>query len=52
MHGRIRGLRTPPRSLEYGHLLVHGVDRSWLLHTVHQLDHLEPQYDRQGSDLL
>jgi hypothetical protein len=29
-------------SLEYGHLLIHGVGRSWMSRPVHQLHYLEP----------
>jgi hypothetical protein len=41
-----------PRSLEYRHMLVHGLDRRWLSNAVCQLDRLEQQHDKQGPGLL
>jgi hypothetical protein len=39
-------------SLEYGHLLVHALDRSWMLVAMHQLHRMEQKHDQQGSGLL
>jgi hypothetical protein len=40
------------RSLEYGHLLVHDLDRSWMPIAMHKLDRMEQEHDQQGSGLL
>ena len=40
-YGRRLGSKNLLRSLEYGHLPVHGMGGYWLPRTVHQLDHLE-----------
>ena len=48
-------LTTPKNvrlSLEYGHLHVHVLDRSWMPGAMYQFDCMEQQYDRQGSCLL
>jgi hypothetical protein len=39
-------------SLEYGHLLVHDLDRPWMPYAIHQLDRMEREHDQQGSGLL
>jgi hypothetical protein len=40
------------RSLEYGHLFVLDLDRSWMPVAMHQLDRMEQEHDQQGSGLL
>jgi hypothetical protein len=39
-------------SLEYGHLLVHDLDRYRMPDTRRQLDRMEQEHGQQGSDLL
>jgi len=39
-------------SLECGHLLVHDLDRSWMLVAMHQLYRVGKKHDKQGSGLL
>jgi hypothetical protein len=39
-------------SLEYGHLLVHDLDRTRMPIAMHKLDRMEQEHDQQGSGLL
>ena len=41
-----------PDSLEYGYMLVHDLDRSWVLATMYQLHRMEQEHNQQGSGLL
>jgi len=38
-------LKVVRRSLEYGHLPVHDLDRSWMLDAMHQFDRMEQEYN-------
>ncbi len=39
-------------SSEYGHVLVHDLDRSWMPLAIHQLDRVEQEHDQQSTTLL
>jgi hypothetical protein len=49
---RVTHSKNVRSSLEYGHLLAHDLDGSFMSIAMRQLDCMEQEHDQQGSGLL